>query len=691
MVNLLYKIGAIAIIVSILFAVFMGIPSLNINPVVEPLSLIDSFFDWIGSPRDEPELSDSSTEPNPTNSTEPNPTNSTEPNPTNSTEPNPTNSTEPNPTNSTEPNPTNSTEPNPTNSTEPNPTNSTEPNPTNSTEPNPTNSTEPNPTNSTEPNPTNSTEPNPTNSTEPNPTNSTEPNPTNSTEPNLNENRVAEIRRIIDEAGYSVPKYDEKDVIVGTETADKGNFRYIYEKHDAVDNIDSIVYLGLNDDVIWPGSLIKGTNAQHFVYIPITVDRAPQTLSISLEGSPATGTSLIKTVENPKLSTVRQGISDMLKTAIISDTRVPARVDFKYQQVNSESQMDTFLGTKISHGLGNLETKFDWTSQSKQNKIMASYKQIYYTIDVDTPVNPAALFNPNVPIKDIEEAIPANSMPLYVSSVSYGIMAVVFIETDDSFDTMKTALDASFKAYVDGSISISNNVKEILGRSNIKTVVYGGSTAGLQELETGFNGFIKVISASKDFNANSPGVLLVYRFRQLSDNTLAQISLTSQYTLTKTLQLRQTIRITADKFVCTMANENFWDQHLEMDRFGVWATAYNGGSSIIVDRQEVFWEQTGGDWGMEAGSVFYCEEYKPNSIDITFDTLNYNFDSAKLKIEAYGREWNGGGSLNPPPDSATAYWEITGDQFLQGGGTHTFRLSDDREKAFTVYFKIELL
>ena len=504
-----------------------------------------------------------------------------------------------------------------------------------------------------------------------------------------------EIDDIVSEAGKVVPLSEEKDEIISSETEDKGDFRYTYEKHDVVDNIDSVVYLGLNDDVIWPGSLVKGTRAHDFVYVPISVDRAPVTLSASLEGSPSTGESIVKTVDDPKLSTIRQGISDLLKGAITGDTHVPARVDFKYSQVYNESQMNLFVGADVSYGAGSLNTKFNWNSHTKQNKIMASYKQIYYTIDIDTPGDPADIFTPTMPISDIEIAIPTGSIPLYVSSVSYGMMALVFIETDYSFEQMKWALDAHYNAaVVSGSVELDMEIQEILQNSSIQTVVYGGSTAGLNELETGYNGFLNVISASKDFNSSSPGVPLVYRFRHLNDNTLALITLTSQYTLVVPLRLQQQVRVTVDRFVCTKSDDEGANNNADMDRFKVWATAYNRwsdtetGSMIGAENQQVFSWSTSGDWTVGVGGIFDASQHKPNSLDITYDTEHYDFNKARLVLKAYARERDPWTSAD---EEATVYWEITGEQFLENGGKHTFTLSDYEDFGFTVHIRIELL
>lgn len=501
------------------------------------------------------------------------------------------------------------------------------------------------------------------------------------------------IRDMVSEAGKVIPLSAEKDEIVSSENKDEGDFRYTYEKHDVVDNIDNVVYLGLNDDVIWPGSLVEGNKAHDFVYVPISVDRAPVTLSVSLEGSPATGESITHVVNDPKLSSIRQGISDILKDAITGDTRVPAKIDFKYAQVYSESQMNLFVGANVKYGAGSMDSKFNWNSTTKRNKIIASYKQIYYSIDIDTPKSPADILAPTMPVNEIEAAFPAGSMPLYVSSVSYGMMAYVFIETDYSFEEMKWALDAAYDGIVSGSVSLDISTKEILQNSSIQTVVYGGSTAGLEELETGYNGFLNVIKASKDFNSSSPGVPLVYRFRHLGDNTLALITLTSQYTLVKPLRLQQRVRVTVNRFVCTLSDDEGAGNDADMDRFSVWATAYNRwnenetGSMIGTENQPVFIWSTSGEWTVGQGGVFDASKYKPNSLDITFDTEHYDFNKARLKLKAYAREYD----TTSGNEAATIYWEITGEHFLDNGGKHTFALSDHEDFGFDVQITIEIV
>jgi hypothetical protein len=234
--------------------------------------------------------------------------------------------------------------------------------------------------------------------------------------------------------------------------------------------------------------------------------------------------------------------------------------------------------------------------------------------------------------------------------------------------------------------------EEILQKSSIQTVVYGGSTAGLNELEKGYNGFLNVIRASKDFNAGSPGVPLVYRFRHLSDNSLALITLTSQYTLVRPVRLRQRVKVTVDRFVCTLSDDEGRNNNADMDRFSVSSTAYNrlldtdGGVMIGTENQPVFSWSTSGDWTAGVGSIFDANNYKPNSIEYVFDTENYDFDKARLVLRAYAREYD----TTSANESATVSWEVSGKEFLKEEG-HTFKLSDYSDFGFDVYVKIEFV
>jgi len=497
-------------------------------------------------------------------------------------------------------------------------------------------------------------------------------------DPLMNAITEADITSVLEDAGKVIPIDDDKDEIIESSTEESGGYRYTYEKHDVVDNLESIVYLGLNDDVIWPGNMVKGDRAHDFIYEPIFIDRAPVTLSVSLESS-STGSSIVQTVDDPKLSTIRQGISDLLKTTLTANTKVPAKVEFSYQQVFSASQMSLFIGADISYGAGDLDTQFNWDQASSKTRIMAKYRQIYYSIDIDVPGSPLDFLDPSLSLEEAEDAFEPGSRPLYVAGVSYGMMAVMVIESDYTFEQMKWALDASYSGTVQVDVELGLTSQEVMESSSIKIIVYGGSTAGLGELETGYPGFLKVINASSEFTNDSPGVPLVYKFRHLVDNTLALVTLTSQYTLVTPLQIEQKARVTLTKFVCTNADDEGSPNTIDINPIWVKVDAYNRASSnddyVQFNSVGQLLYQSSGEIAMNTGTVTKVG----SSIDLVFDTEEADFSLSKIKLSAYARDVDSPGfPLYNDHDVASNALDILGHDIwgphviaLQSGGNFT--------------------
>lgn len=487
---------------------------------------------------------------------------------------------------------------------------------------------------------------------------------------------TATLDEVLAEAGKVEVLAQAKHDISTDSVVEQGDYRVTYEKHDVVDNIQSVVYLGLNDDVIWPGSVVKGDHAHDFVYEPISVPRGPITLSLSLETS-QTGGAITRTIDDPKLSTVRQGISDLLADAITTGTTVPAKVEFIYQQVYNESHLNLAAGADISYGAGSLDTRFDWNSTSKKTKVFAKYKQIYFTVDMDTPRSLADFFALDADPAVVAAAMPPGSRPLYVAGVSYGMMALMFIETDFTEEQMETAIEATYQGTADVTLDFGYTAKEVMDQSSIQIIVYGGATAGLQDLELGFEGFKHVIEASRDFSASSPGVPLAYKFRHVRDNTLALVTLTSQYTLVRPLQIRQRVMVTAVRFVCTMADDEGLDNTVDMDRFGVWTNGWNRVNDqdpgVLVNTPDhaegstVYWWQTSGEVSFDPGNVHTCG----SAFIMTFDTENFDFTVAKLTLTAYARDYDGGWSAN---ETGWANMTLLGAQMW---GKHTMEVASD--------------
>jgi thiol-activated cytolysin len=479
--------------------------------------------------------------------------------------------------------------------------------------------------------------------------------------------REEQILATVAAAGKVVPLGQDADNITASDTVEEGDYRVTYEQHDAIRNLENVVYLGLNDDLIWPGALVKGTHAHDFVFEPIAVARGPITLSVSLEGS-GSGVPLSVKVDDPKLSTVRQGISGLVAAQLGAGVTVPARVDYRQEQVANESHLNIAVGADVKYGAGSISSRFDWSSTTKQTKVLAKYTQIYYTVDMDTPTSPLQFFGAVASPADVATAMPPGSLPLYVASVGYGMMAIMCIETDFTAEEMRLALDAAYSGGVDVEVRFGYTAQDVLQKSNITIIVYGGGTKGLSEIETGFEGFLKVIHASQNYGADTPGVPIVYKFRHVRDNTLGLVSMTSQYTLVRPLQIKQRIRVLVERFVCEMADDEGLDNTVDITRMMAWTTAWQGSPlARVPPGEQQIYRYEGAAIEMDAGSVHTAGQ----EVVVAFDTATYDFADARLDLRAFAEDDDGIWSGNERDDRTLS---LTGRQIFENAGRHNVML-----------------
>jgi len=306
------------------------------------------------------------------------------------------------------------------------------------------------------------------------------------------------------------------------------------------------IILNPQTDVIYPGALLDGNSIVSGAYTPIVIDRSPLTISTSLENLSGNKS---KDVPNPSLSTVRQGISDLLNQGMNGATA--ANMSFEYSDVSSEKSLNMAIGTSSAASVkfagtasvsAKIKTSLDYNSSTKKNKFLFRFIQSYYTIDVDAPKSPSAFFAPSVTTETLNHAMPSYSSPVYVSSVNYGRVVYFCIQSEKSFQEVKKSWAVSVSAELSkGNISgnasadISKSITAFQSANNceVSAVVIGGNAQGGASLVNAMDvaGVSDFIISGANYNKQNPGLPISYVLRKLCDNTIFKVIDYNEFTV----------------------------------------------------------------------------------------------------------------------------------------------------------------
>lgn len=305
----------------------------------------------------------------------------------------------------------------------------------------------------------------------------------------------------------------------------EGNYACSYAKYSETAAMEDIVALQPNSAGLWPGNLVRGDAAQRGELVPLGVASAPVRFSVSLEnisGSPV-GEMML-----PTLSAFREERNRILAAELRGAQ--PAQLAFSISQVSSASQLSLAVGASAEWPLvADIAATFDFQSRERRTKLVLSLTQTYYTIDIDTRNRPSEYFAADVTTEDLVPLVTEDSPPLYVQSISYGRRVLFTIESSESVEEVRSALEASYNAIavnVDGQVAESQ--RRSLSEARIQAFVFGGSGAAAAKLIDGFDGLRQYVLDGGEYSKDSPGAPIAYKLAYL-DNTPARFALSSEY------------------------------------------------------------------------------------------------------------------------------------------------------------------
>lgn len=319
-----------------------------------------------------------------------------------------------------------------------------------------------------------------------------------------------------------------------------GEKHCVRTRYNLQQNFDKLAIMRPTQGVVWPGAIVKGNQSlSDGLPEPVTLARAPITISIDL---PGIGENGVKVVNNPTQSSVQSAIDEALEwwnANAYQDGYVNAASSaFNWSTSYSSEQTGFGLGLNMEWASGEVATVFNTSTTTEKHVVTGAFQQAFYTITFDTPSSPGAVFDPSVTVEDARRQINSSSPPAYIASVTYGRIIAVRMET--TYNATTTDVEGAFKysaGITQASGTLETKYKQILSNSTFTAITLGGNAAVATELlsdAASFQGMLKVIQGENAiYSRSNPGVPISYTVRYLANNAIARLGSTTDYTATE--------------------------------------------------------------------------------------------------------------------------------------------------------------
>ena len=309
---------------------------------------------------------------------------------------------------------------------------------------------------------------------------------------------------------FGKPQMDDKEICTPIEYT----IGYEYDEQFVSGSRATGQYEG---ELLDANSLVTGENR------PIPCIKAPQVFSISL--TTKEGTSPKFEVEEPTLANIREATNE--KVYEIAPKSTPAEISFEVLKVRSEQEVNTHLGASAS-GFGlRVSGKYNFKSKTVKSRFLIRFVQKYYSVDMDNPLNPNKFFK-ILPDLNIFQG----TSPVFVSSVIYGRMVYLMVESESESEEVEKALYASMKKFkVKASSELTKRETEIVEQSKISGIILGGPALEGVEAVKGLEGLNEYLGKGAEFSVQSPGVPISYVLKHLKDNSIAKLVFNSNFTV----------------------------------------------------------------------------------------------------------------------------------------------------------------
>ena len=307
----------------------------------------------------------------------------------------------------------------------------------------------------------------------------------------------------------------ESDFLTVGDPNSNASYFITYEKQTATGGLDLISNYGQYEDMLYPGCVVDISNPVPAKY---PLKQSPVTLSLSNMTTSKNYRPYI--VNEPSFSNAAAGINKMLDNAHPDAQNFPTRLYMTSSYVSNSSEMNIALGLNVSYNGLNVKNDFDYSTSSSATKLVIKLSQVYYKVICDSKTTASEYFADGQSDSQIIDAL-KDTVPAYVSSVSYGRVAIITISSHESITSLKDNLDVQ---YADAA-GVTANISSVIKNNNLQAevFVYGGRIGNGSALGTTADLNTVLSEFSKEYCPDVPAALPIsYSLSYITDGSPAK-------------------------------------------------------------------------------------------------------------------------------------------------------------------------
>lgn len=420
---------------------------------------------------------------------------------------------------------------------------------------------------------------------------------------------------------------------VESPAAPRGDFMCTTRSATETENYSDIVAYGVNSESLWPGALLHGNAVQSGTFTQVVLPRAPLRASISLpclEG----GSGTIE-MQQPSLSSYRDAYDRAVGEG--GNCTPPANTHFEIKEVYSENQLSIALGANVQWSGGELAAAFNFRDEEVHTRRLVKFTQQYFTVDADQPSEPADFFDGSVSAEQVQASFADNDPAVYVSSMTYGRMVLFAVESTRTAQEVDAALAAAYRAVgVSVEVEAEVHARTVLRDSHTTAYILGGDSEAATRAIDGYDALVSFIRNGGNFSTKSLGAPIAYKLAHLSDNSLARLSLTSEYEITTCERVKEHLRVRVRSIEAT-CEDDICEVFGTLSVNGRCADASEAAGTCVVSGVNLINRTSGTDLAIRNGG-----NIPGGSMSLTdwFMVDVDPHDGAVLEINADLKEWN---------------------------------------------------